>query len=110
MSVEIKSFEIASAIWRTTDLIRDIFRRGKFQDVVLPFTVLRRVDHLLAHTKRTVLETYSSLKGKIDNLDPLLRKSSGLAYYNTSRYDFDLLLADPLHLAQNLRYYIGGFS
>jgi len=72
--------------------------------------VLRRLDCVLALTKKRVLETQASYKGKIENLDSLLRKASGLDFYNTSRYDFENLLANAPHLAPNLRNYIAGFS
>ena len=87
--------EIVSFLWGTADLIRDSFKRGKYQDVILPLTVLRRIDCVLAPKKAEVLEKYNSLKGKLDNLDPQLRKAAGFAFYNTSKYDFEKLLADP---------------
>ena len=103
--------EIVSFIWGVADLIRDTFKRGKYQDVILPLTVLRRLDCVLAPTKAKVLETQAKLRDKkLENLDPQLRKASGFAFYNTSRYDFEKLLADAPHLAANLRNYIAGFS
>jgi type I restriction enzyme M protein len=103
--------EIVSFIWGVADLIRDTFKRGKYQDVILPLTVLRRLDCVLAPTKEHVLETQAKLKDKkLENLDPQLRKAAGFAFYNTSRYDFDKLLADAPHVASNLRNYIAGFS
>lgn len=102
--------EIVSFIWGVADLIRDTFKRGKYQDVILPLTVLRRLDCVLAPTKKKVLETQASFKGKLDNPDKLLRKAAKFAFYNTSRYNFDKLLADAPHLAANLRNYIAGFS
>jgi len=102
--------EIVSFLWGVADLIRDTFKRGKYQDVILPLTVLRRLDCVLAPTKAKVLETQARFKGKLENLDPQLRKASGFAFYNTSRYDFEKLLADAPHLAANLRNYIAGFS
>ena len=69
--------EIVSFLWGTADLIRDSFKRGKYQDVILPLTVLRRIDCVLAPTKAAVLERNASLKGKLENLDPQLRKASG---------------------------------
>ena len=92
------------------DLIRDTFKRGKYQDVILPLTVLRRLDCVLAPTKPKVLEVQAKYRGKLENLDPLLRRASGFAFYNTSRYDFARLLADAPHIAQNLRNHIAGFS
>ena len=102
--------EIVSFLWGVADLVRDTFKRGKYQDIILPLTVLRRLDCVLAPTKEKVLKTQASYKGKLENLDPLLRQASGFAFYNTSRYDFEKLLADAPHLAANLRNYIAGFS
>ncbi|MGB3714824.1 MAG: type I restriction-modification system subunit M N-terminal domain-containing protein [Candidatus Promineifilaceae bacterium] len=102
--------QIVSFLWGIADIIRDTFKRGKYQDVILPLTVLRRLDCVLAPNKKKVLATNASYHGKLDNLDPLLRKASGFAFYNTSRYDFDKMLADAPNLAANLRNYIAGFS
>ena len=102
--------QIASFLWGVADLIRDTFRRGKYQDVILPLTVLRRLDCVLAEKKGQVLATQARLKDRLDNLDPQLRRASGFAFYNTSLYDFDKLLADAPNLAANLRNYINGFS
>jgi type I restriction enzyme M protein len=103
--------EIVSFLWGVADLIRDTFKRGKYQDVILPLTVLRRLDCVLAGTKGKVLAKQAELRGKkLENLDPQLRRIAGFAFYNTSRYDFDKLLADAPHLAANLRNYIAGFS
>ncbi len=103
--------EIVSFLWGVADLIRDTFKRSKYQDVILPLTVLRRLDCVLAGTKAKVLSRQAELKGrKLEDLGPQLRKIAGFAFYNTSRYDFDKLLADAPHLAANLRNYIAGFS
>jgi type I restriction enzyme M protein len=103
--------EIVSFIWGVADLIRDTFKRGKYQDIILPFTVLRRLDCVLAPTKEKVLEKQAGLSGKgLKDLDAQLRRASGFAFYNTSRYDFDRLTGDAPHLAANLRNYIAGFS
>ncbi len=103
--------EIVSFLWGVADLIRDTFKRGKYQDVILPLTVLRRLDCVLAGTKERVLKRQAELRGKgLEDLDAQLRRASGFAFYNTSRYDFEKLLADAPHLAANLRNYIAGFS
>ncbi len=102
--------EIVSFIWGVADLIRDTFKRGKYQDVILPLTVLRRLDCVLASTKAKVLETQARFKGKLEDPGGQLRKASGFAFYNTSRYDFEKLLGDAPHVATNLRNYIAGFS
>src|SRR5579872_5311009 len=97
-------------IWSVADLIRDTFKRSKYQDVILPLTVLRRIDCVLQPTKARVLEINASLKGKLDNLAPQLRRASGYSFYNTSLYDIERLLNDAPNLATNLRAYINGFS
>ena len=103
--------EIVSFLWGVADLIRDSFKRGKYQDVILPLTVLRRLDCVLAPTKEQVLQRQAELHQLgLEDLDPQLRRVSGFAFYNTSRYDFDKLLADSPQLAANLRNYIAGFS
>ena len=102
--------EIVGFLWGVADLIRDTFKRGKYQDIILPLTVLRRLDCVLAEKKAKVLETQARFKGKLENLEPQLRAASGFAFYNTSRYDFEKLLADAPHLAANLRNFIAGFS
>ena len=99
--------EIVSFLWGVADLIRDTFKRGKYQDVILPLTVLRRLDCVLAGTKPRVLKRQAELKGRgLEDMDAQLRRASGFAFYHTSRYDFDKLLADAPHLAANLRNYI----
>ncbi len=102
--------EKVNFIWSIAELLRDRFKRGKYQDVILPFTVLRRIDCVLAPTKAKVLEKHAKLKGKLENLDPQLRTASGFAFYNTSRFDFEKLLDDAPNLATNLRAYLNGFS
>ena len=103
--------EIVSFLWGVADLIRDSFKRGKYQDVILPLTVLRRLDCVLAPTKEKVLARQAELRERgLEDLDAQLRRASGFAFYNTSRYDFDTLLADAPQLAANLRNYIVGFS
>src|SRR5436853_7654371 len=103
--------EIVSFLWGVADLIRDTFKRGKYQDVIRPLTVLRRLDCVLASTKARVLRRQAELRDrKLENLYPQLCKASGFAFYNTSKYDFDRLLAEAPQLAANLRHYIAGFS
>ena len=80
--------EITNFIWGVADLIRDTFKRGKYQDVILPLTVLRRLDCVLAPTKPKVLKVQARFRGRIENLDGLLQRASGFAFYNTSHYDF----------------------
>ena len=87
---------ITNFIWGIADdVLRDLYVRGKYRDVILPMTVLRRLDCVLAATKEKVLKRRAELRGKgLQDLDAQLRRVSGFAFYNTSRYDFEKLLAD----------------
>ena len=102
--------QIVSFIWGVADLIRDTFKRGKYQDVILPLTVLRRIDCVLAPTKPQVIEALGKFGSQMEKPEGLLREYSGYAFYNTSQYDFNTLLGDAPQLAANLRNYIAGFS
>jgi type I restriction enzyme M protein len=102
--------ELANFIWTIADLLRDSFKRAKYQDVILPFTVLRRIDCVLAPTKEKVLADYAKYKDALPDLRPVLSTASGFAFYNTSPYTFERLVEDPANLAANLNNYINGFS
>jgi type I restriction enzyme M protein len=100
--------EIVSFLWGVADLIRDTFRRGRYQDVILPLTVLRRLDCVLADTKDKVLARQAALRDRgLENLDQQLRTTAGFAFYNTSLYDFDKLVGDAPNIAANLRNHRG---
>ncbi len=102
--------QIVGFIWNIANLIRDHYRRSKYPDVILPFTILRRIDCVLAPTKEKVLEKYERYKKDLENLDPVLCQASGYAFYNTSPYDFERLLDDSAGLADNLKATIHAFS
>ena len=103
--------EIVSFLSSVADLIRDTFKRCKHQDVILPLTVLRRIDGVLAPTKpRCSPPTPGSKARPRQPLSAAFSRASGQAFYNTSLYNFESLLADAPHLAANLRAYIAGFS
>ena len=74
--------EKVNFIWSVADLIRDTFKRSKYQDVILPLTVLRRIDCVLQPTKEHVLEVNTRLKGKLENLAPQLCKASGFSFFS----------------------------
>ena len=103
--------QIVSFIWGVADLIRDTFKRGKYQDVILPLTVLRRLDCVLAPTKANVLKRRAELRELgLHDLSGQLCRASGFRFYNTSQYDFQRLVDDAPNVAANLRNYIAGFS
>ena len=79
---------IANFIWEIADdVLRDLYVRGKYRDVILPMTVLRRLDALLEPTKQAVLDMKASLnKAKIIHQDQALRQAADQAFYNTSKF------------------------
>ncbi|MDA2988443.1 MAG: class I SAM-dependent DNA methyltransferase [Actinomycetota bacterium] len=100
----------AAFIWSVADLLRGDYKQSEYGRVIMPLTVLRRLDCVLEPTKSQVLDRYSKLKGSIDNIDPVLETVSGEQFFNTSPLDFRKLLDDPGQIAGNLRAYIAGFS
>ena len=105
-----KHQQTVSFIWNVANLIRDTFKRGEYADVILPFTVLRRVDCVIRPTQDAVRKQFLELRGQIDNLDPLLRKTAGVAFYNTSKFNFDRLLDDHANIYSNFMAYYNAFS
>src|SRR5947208_2152675 len=97
-------------IWSVADLLRGDYKQSEYGKVILPLTVLRRLDCVLEPTKAAVLERAKKLKGQVDNVEPVLRSVSGQQFYNTSPLDFRRLLDDPGQVAGNLRSYIARFS
>ena len=100
----------AAFIWSVADLLRGDYKQSEYGKVIMPLTVLRRLDCVLEPTKTKVLERHAKLKGSIDNIGPVLEAVSGEQFYNTSPLDFRRLLDDPTQIAGNLRAYIAGFS
>jgi len=104
--------QIVGFIWNIANLLRDHFKRSKYQDVILPLTVLGRLDLVLTPTKAKVLEAHARYRDRLapEALDQQLRRASGFAFYNTSQYDFPRLLHDQDAIYQNLINYLNGFS
>ncbi|MFH1039504.1 MAG: class I SAM-dependent DNA methyltransferase [PVC group bacterium] len=103
--------EKVSFIWSVADLIRGPYRPNQYKDIMLPMTVLRRLDCVLEPTKDKVLEQQRKLSGgKVKNIDPILCRVTGMPFYNTSRFTFEKLKGDPNNIAANLTNYIKGFS
>ncbi|MEK7680367.1 MAG: class I SAM-dependent DNA methyltransferase, partial [Deltaproteobacteria bacterium] len=98
-------------IWSVADLLRGPYRPNQYKDIMLPMTVLRRLDCVLEPTKDKVLEKLKGLKdSKVKNLDPILNKVAGQSFHNTSRFTFEKLKGDPDNVAKNLTHYIKNFS
>ena len=102
---------IAAFIWSVADLLRGSYKQHEYGDIILPFTVLRRLDCVLAETKDQVLETSEQTGGmSVDLVDRQLKRVSKLSFYNTSKYTMEKLKADPDNIAANLGDYVRGFS
>ncbi len=105
---------IANFIWGIADdVLRDLYVRGKYRDVILPVTVLRRLDAVLEPTKQAVLDMKASLdKAGITNQDQALRQAAGQAFYNTSRFTLRDLRAraSQQQLKADFEAYLDGFS
>lgn len=100
--------EKANFIWSVADLLRGDYKQSEYGKVILPFTVLRRLDCVLEPTKEQVLAKIPTITAQ--NKGPILERITGQSFYNTSRYDFKKLKDDANHIADNLIDYINGFS
>src|SRR5436190_7897307 len=103
----------ANLIWQIADLLRGPYRPPQYERVMLPMTVLRRFDCVLAPTKAKVLAEYERRKGgrlNDDALDKLLNKAAGQRFHNHSPLDFEKLKGDPDNIEKHLVSYIKGFS
>ena len=97
-------------IWSVADLLRGVYKQSEYGRVILPLTVLRRLDCVLEPTKDKVLNAAASLPEDFENRGPVLEHFVGESFYNTSKHTFKTLLGDPDNVAGNLRSYIAGFS
>ncbi|OLE54407.1 MAG: restriction endonuclease subunit M [Acidobacteria bacterium 13_1_20CM_3_53_8] len=103
--------EKANLIWSIADLLRGRYKQADYGKVILPFTVLRRLDFVLEPTKKDVLAAYEKYKAqKPEILEPILNNVARLKFHNRSKFDFNELAKDSNNLAFNLRNYINGFS
>jgi type I restriction enzyme M protein len=100
----------AAFIWSVADLLRGDYKQSEYGKVILPLTVIRRLDCVLEPTKEAVLAKHKQLAGRIENLEPVLQAAAGQQFYNTSPLTFTKLLDDPSTIADSLSLYIGGFS
>jgi type I restriction enzyme M protein len=100
--------ELANFIWSVADLLRGDYKQSEYGKVILPFTVLRRLDCVMAPTRRAVWAKDAATK--VQNRDAILYRAAGLRFYNLSRQDFATIGADPANVAINLTDYYNGFS
>jgi type I restriction enzyme M protein len=101
---------LSSFIWSVADLLRGDYKQSEYGKVVLPFTILRRLDCVLEETKEKVLAEYASKQKAGINPEPFLLRIAGLSFYNTSPLDMKKLMGDQDHIKENLYSYIQGFS
>ena len=101
--------ELANFIWSVADLLRGDYKQSEYGKVILPFTLLRRLDCVLEPTKERVLETLDKNIPE-QGRDLVIRTLTGLTFYNTSKYTFRKLIEDPANIGINLKHYVNGFS
>lgn len=101
--------EKAAMIWNVADMLRGPFKPHEYGLVILPMTVVKRFHDCPLPTHQAVLDTYEKVK-KLQVIDGFLQKASGYQFYNTSRFTFETLLADPDNIESNFRDYLSGFS
>jgi type I restriction enzyme M protein len=101
---------LSSFIWSVADLLRGDYKQSDYGKVILPFTVLRRLDCVLEPTKAKVLAEFAAKKKAGLNPDPFLLRASGQSFYNMSELDLRKLVGDQDHISQNLYAYVQAFS
>ena len=101
---------LSSFIWSVADLLRGDYKQSEYGKVILPFTVLRRLDCVLEPTKSAVLAENEKRKQANLNPEPFLLKKSGQLFFNTSPLDMKKLMGDQDHIKENLFSYMQAFS
>jgi len=101
---------LSSFIWSVADLLRGDYKQSDYGKVILPFTVLRRLDCVLEETKEAVLAEFAEKRKAGLNPEPFLLRKAGQSFYNTSALDIKKLMGDQDHIRENLFSYVQGFS
>ena len=102
--------EKASLIWSIADKLVGVYKPHEYGDVILPLTVLKRFDSVLADTKNKVFKMAKKYPETFAQRDFILKETAGQKFYNTSKYDFKRLLDDPDNIEENFYNYINGYS
>lgn len=106
-----KHQEISSLIWNICDdVLRGLFKPHEYGDVIIPFIVLRRLDCIIEPHKDEIISIHNQLKSDIDDISPIVKKKTGLVFYNYSNYDLNRLKGDTSGLKINFNTYINGYS
>jgi len=101
---------LAGFIWSVADLLRGDYKQSMYGRIILPFTVLRRLDCVLSDTKKSVLAEHQKVKDMNIDVGPILTRKSGRQFYNVSELDFPKMMNDPENIESNMKSYIQGFS
>src|SRR5213594_3092839 len=101
---------LSSFIWSVADLLRGDYKQSEYGKVILPFTVLRRLDCVLEPTKNAVLAEHAAKQKAKLNPEPFLLRKAGQSFYNTSPLDMQKLMGDQDHIRENLFAYVQAFS
>lgn len=110
MSLTSNINEKANLIWAIADKLTGVYKPHEYGKVILPLTVIRRFDCILADTKQAVLDKHNAMPANFPMRDNFLKKASSFEFYNTSKYTFESLLDDASNIEANFRNYINGFS
>ena len=103
--------DISSFIWNVCDdILRGLFKQHEYGDVILPFTVLRRLDCVLEPNKDRVVQLYNEFKSKVDDPTPIILNETKTTFFNHSKFDLSRLKQDPHNIYMNFSNYLGGFS
>jgi type I restriction enzyme M protein len=101
---------ISALIWSTADLLRGDYKQSDYGKIILPFTLLRRLECVLEPTRQDVLDEYNARKSLDISLNQFLIRKSNQSFFNTSKFDLTKLMADSSNIAANLESYIDSFS
>ena len=104
------SANLSAFIWSVADLLRGDYKQSDYGKVILPFTVLRRLDCVLESTKEAVLAEYAEKQKAGINPEPFILRKAGQSFYNTSPLDMKKLMGDPENISANLYSYVQGFA
>jgi len=97
-------------IWSIAERLRGAFKQHEYGSIILPLTLMRRLDQVLAPTKDKVLAEAAKYEGRSLNLDPILKRAAGQLFYNSSKLSLEKVISDPDHAAAHLREYLAGFD
>lgn len=112
-NIQAKSKNLSTLIWNVADLLRGEYKQSEYGKVILPLTVLRRLDCVLQDGQKEFLEAYQKLEAKMRKTEipeTLIKSISKYSFFNTSRFTFETLLNDPAAIKGNLKKYIDSFS